>query len=143
MNREVRKKLEQAFYNYKKNRDYAVCAALNDIATRALTAKYNRLGIKNGSAFGGGFEDALVKSLDATSDAWKWCKVVEHTLNKYRGEYKDKLIEIRYFKQRGINETAVLLNIDRRTFFRWNNEIMATAQFWAEEYRLFPWMVQK
>lgn len=136
MNREVRKKLEQAFYNYKKNRDYAVCAALNDIATRALTAKYNRLGIKNGSAFGGGFEDALVKSLDATSDAWKWCKVVEKTFDKYRSEHKDKLIIKFFFNKQNVNRTANDLHISRRTFFYWLDEILLTAEFWACEYHL-------
>lgn len=143
MQKENRRKIEQAFYDYKKNREIAVCKALNDIAVR-VTANYDKLAVQGGIRRG--FDDILIRAVDAETFAYKWCKVVEKTLDKFRGEYKDRLIEKIYFERKGISRTAYELHIGRATLFRWRDEIFLTAEFWAQEYgliRVFPPKVSK
>jgi len=107
---------------------------LNDIADRLLTAKYDKLPVKSSGR--GGIDDLLVKYIDRDMQSYKWCKVVEKTLDRYHGDYKDKLIIKRYFEHKGVNTVAIELNIDRATFFRWKDEILLTASMWAQEYKL-------
>lgn len=133
MQKETRRKIEQAFYDYQKNREIATCEALNDIAMR-VTVDYGKLAVQGG--FGGGFTEALIRAVDRQQAAVKWYLVVDKTMDKFRGEYKDRLVTYRYFQKKSVNETARMLNVDRATFFRWKDEILATAELWAREYRL-------
>lgn len=134
MNKETRKKLEVAFYEYKKNRDLAVCDILNDIADRLLTVNYDKLPVKTSQTYG--VDSAIINYIDRNDERYKWCKVVEKTMERFYGEYKDKLIIKFFFEKKGVNRTAYELHISRRTFFYWLDEILLKAEFWAREYGL-------
>lgn len=134
MDKAIKKQLETAFYDYRKNYMSATCNLLNDIADRNLTAKYDKLPVKSSGR--SGIDDLLIKYIDRDMQTYKWCKVVEKTLDYFYGEYKDKLIKKFYFERKGINRTVNELNISRRTFFYWLDEILLKAEFWAREYNL-------
>lgn len=134
MNKETRKKLENAFYEYKKNRNISICETLNCIASKHLTTNYDKIPVKSSGI--NCAEDSIIRLLDANTERYKWCKVVEMTLERFYGEHKDRLIKAHYFEHKSINTVSRELHISRRTFFYWLDEILLKAEFWAREYRL-------
>ena len=134
MTKETRKKLENAFYEYKKNRNISICETLNCIASKHLTTNYDKIPVKSSGI--NCAEDAIIRLLDANTERYKWCKVVEKTLERFYGEHKDRLIKERYFEHKEVNVVSRELHIDRATFFRWREEILLVALMWAQEYRL-------
>ena len=87
MTKETRKKLESAFYEYKKNRNISICETLNCIASKHLTTNYDKIPVKSSGI--NCAEDAIIRLLDANTERYKWCKVVEKTLERFYGEHKD------------------------------------------------------
>lgn len=134
MTKETKRKIENAFYQYKKNRNISICETLNSIASTKLTTNYEKVPVKSSGI--GGLENSIIRVLDANTECYRWCKVVEHTLERFYGEHKDKLIRARYFEHKSVNTVLRELHISRRTFFYWIDEILLKAEFWAREYRL-------
>ena len=88
-------------------------------------------------SFGRVSKEELYEAIDEKTEAYRWFKVVENTLIKYRDDYRHKLIVYLYFNRLTPNRASRRLNIDRATLFRWKNEILLTAEFWAFELRAF------
>ena len=64
----------------------------------------------------------------------RWLRIVEATLERYADTEKEQLIRLKY--ERGLNEVRVCmeLNIARRTYFRWRQEVVTyTALVAAQE----------
>ena len=134
MTKETKHKLEKAFYEYKKNSSISICETLNCIASSRLTTNYEKIPVR--SSWSGGIENSIIRVLDANTERYRWCRVVEHTLDRFYGEHKDKLIRARYFEHKDVKTISRELHIDRATFFRWKDEILLIALMWAQEYRL-------
>lgn len=133
MNKEIRKKIENAFYSYKNYINQGVKSII-DWAESGITANYQKLAVQSSSD--NKKENRLCQIIDDELKVYKWCRVVENTLTKYHGEHKDKLIEFLYFNHYTINKTAYLLHVGRPTVFRWKDEVLLTAEQWAQEYKL-------
>ena len=99
-----------------------------------MTVNYNKLSVKKSCT--ASIDSLIVNTLDKADLNYKWCKVVEKTMERYYGEHKDKLIVKRFFENKQVNTVARELNIDRATYFRWKDEVFLTAKMWAQEYHL-------
>lgn len=63
----------------------------------------------------------------------KWMECIEETIKKYSGTTKGQLLQKNYFDELGVNQICKELNIRRRTFFTWKNEIVTYMAFKAVE----------
>lgn len=133
MEAKKRKKLERAFYNFKLNGEKAN-VNIGELAMCGIAIDYSKIRVQSNK--GNAAEDTLIKAIDDKETALKWFKVVENTLIKYKDDYRYKLIESLYFNRLTPNIAARKLRIDRATLFRWKNEILLTAEFWALELRV-------
>lgn len=129
-----RKKLEKAFYNFELNRERAE-VNIAELAYCGLGTDYGKVSVQSSKT--NAAEDKIIKAIDEKTEAYRWFKVVENTLIKYRDDYRHKLIVYLYFNRLTPNRASRRLNIDRATLFRWKNEILLTAEFWAFELRAF------
>ncbi|MBQ3047078.1 MAG: hypothetical protein II988_06730 [Clostridia bacterium] len=129
-----RKKLEKAFYNFELNRERAE-VNIAELAYCGLGTDYSKVSVQSSKT--NAAEDKIIKAIDEKTEAYRWFKVVENTLIKYRDDYRHKLIVYLYFNRLTPNRASRRLNIDRATLFRWKNEILLTAEFWAFELRAF------
>lgn len=134
MKTEIRKKIERAFYNFEENREKAE-VNIAELAYCGLGIDYSRVSVQSSRLNTN--EDKWVKAITEKDEAYKWFKVVENTLIRYRDDYRHKLIVFLYFYHLKPKKAAKRLNIDRATLFRWKNEILLTAEFWAFELRCF------
>ncbi len=125
-----RKKLEKAFYNYELNRERANVNAV-DLAYMGLGINYGKVNVQ--SSKGNTQEDKIIRAIDEAVEAYKWFKIVDNTIIRYKDDYRYKLIVCLFFNRQTPNRAVRKLNIDRATLFRWKNEILKTAEFWAHE----------
>ena len=65
-----------------------------------------------------------------------WCTVYEKTLEKYKWENKDKLIQKRYIERKSVWRTCDEIGICRATYFYWLEDILQTAFMWTKEFKL-------
>ena len=68
MTKETRKKLESAFYEYKKNRNISICETLNCIASKHLTTNYDKIPVKSSGI--NCAEDSIIRLLDANTERY-------------------------------------------------------------------------
>lgn len=129
-----RKKLEKAFYNFELNRERANIN-ISELAYCGLGTDYSKANVQSSKT--NTAEDKLIKAIDEKDEAYKWFKVVENTLIKYRDDYRHKLIVYLFFNKLTPNLASRRLNIDRATVFRWKNEILLTADFWAVKLKCY------
>ena len=129
-----KKKLEKAFYNFELNRERAE-VNIAELAYCGLGTDYSKVNTQSSKT--NVVEDKIIKVIDEKVEAYKWFKVVENTIIKYRDDYRHKLIVYLYFNRLTPNRVSRRLNIDRATLFRWKNEILLTAEFWAVKLKCF------
>ena len=133
---DIRSKVEWAFKNYQELKRIAV-AAIDDVAAVGLTANYSATGGSGGALNKG--EERLLKAESKAFNAWRWCAVVDRTYDHYRPLGMARLIDLQYFKTDGelrLREVAKRLGIDERTRYNWNDYIISTAIWWAQEFNL-------
>ena len=133
MNLNIKRKIDRAFFNYKSNIAAGVHSTV-EWAQSNMAMRYDRPAVQ--SSPGRKREERLCAVIDDNMNKYKWCRVVENVLIKYHGEYKDLLIDLRFFRKMPIEQVSVLMNVDRATIFRWLNDIRECARMWAEEYKL-------
>ena len=64
----------------------------------------------------------------------KWLKVVEGTIQHYKGTEKGRLLKKKYFDELGEKHICEELYIERATYYNWRNEIVFyTALLAAQE----------
>ena len=63
----------------------------------------------------------------------KWIECIEQTIKKYNGTDKGKLLQKNYFDELGVKQICKELDIGRRTFFTWKNEIVTYMAFQAAQ----------
>jgi len=131
MDPKTRRALESAFYNYYENEKKAD-QSLADISSMGLTANYSGMTVCGSGS--NHFEQMLAMHADKQLTALRWFRVADNTMIKYRDEYKYKIIECLYLKRMNVEATTRRLKIDRATLFRWKNEILITAEYWAQKY---------
>jgi len=144
LERRVRKKIERAFYNYdvlkKSGVDY-----VSDWAEQTLTPSYARIGDSKqgyepsprGSAVSNPTEAVATKAADKQLEAYKWCRVVEKTKERFMyDDNKGELIRLRYKKKCSFNGLQIELYISEMTLCNWLEEILAYAAMLAIQYGL-------
>ena len=137
MEKKTKIALETMFRNYKKNKETLIKQeGLNDLISRQVSGTdYGKVLVQSSPK--NNLEEGIIKVVDDMERVARWVKVVDYTLIKYRGEHKDKLIECLYFKCFSITKTARVLHIDRKTVFRWKDEILASAELYAKDLRVW------
>lgn len=130
---ERKNKIEKAFYNFELNRERAQINA-SELALCGMGTDYSKIAVHSSKKYSS--EDSIIKAMDEAAEAYKWFKVVENTIIRYRDDYKYRLIVCLYFERLTPNKTTKKLKIDRATLFRWKNEILLTAQYWAKELKI-------
>ena len=132
-NKEIRRKIKNAFYNYEANKSFAA-EWLSSLSSAGLVADYSGIKVKSSGA--NAIEGQILQNCEKQLSAYRWCKVVENTLIRFKGEHKDKLVELFFFRRLGATATARRLNISPRTFTRWLDEILFVGEMWAREYKV-------
>ena len=127
----VKKKLENAFYNYEQNMKAAEQTSAID---RGLIAMYGSVRVQSG--FKNGRENEIIKAIDKECELWRWCYLVEKTLDYFYTIGKDDFIRCRYFKRFSQTQTCRQCHISRATYFNWLNDVLMVALKWAKIYRL-------
>ena len=131
--KEIKSKIKNAFRNYESNK--AIAAEwLSSLPSTGLVANYS--GVKVSSSGQNSIERQVIENSQKEYTAYCWCKVVENTLIRFKGEHKDKLIELFFFRRLGANLTAKRLHISPRTFTRWLDEILFVGEMWARELKV-------
>lgn len=127
MNREMRKIIESAFYNYEKNKKEAAeyVSDLCSVRSPALEDLGHGSGISNPT------ETSGIKL--AEYKKYLWCEVVEKTCTTFRFEYEYELIKLRYFNRISRNSVIRYLNVSERTYCYWLDRVFITAERWAYE----------
>ena len=90
--KEIRHKIEYAFYNYKFLKETAQDYVLV-YAERNLGIDYSRV---RGS--GGDIDGGLCKAIDKSRETYLWCRVVELTRERFRADEDASIIIKDYFK---------------------------------------------
>lgn len=131
--KQQRKIIEREFYRYKWNKaqaeNYAVCAVAYD----SKAPDGERVKTSGGNSQ----EQLVIRAIYETERLRGWCTVFEKTLEKFKWEQKDKLMQKRYIERKGIWRTCDEVGIERRTYFYWLEDILQTAYLWACELKLF------
>lgn len=132
MTKQQRKTIEREFYKYKWNKsqaeNYAVCAVAYD----SSAPDGERVKTSTGNAA----EQLMIRAIFETERLRGWCTVFEKTLEKFKWEQKDKLMEKRYLERKGIWRTCDEIGISRATYFYWLEDILQVACLWAKELKL-------
>ena len=63
----------------------------------------------------------------------KWLKVVEGTIQHYKGTEKGRLLQKKYFDELGEKHICEELYIERATYYNWRNEIVLYAALLAAQ----------
>lgn len=64
----------------------------------------------------------------------KWLKVIENTIQHFKGTEKGRLLQKKYFDELGEKHICEELHIERATYYNWRNEIVFyTALLAAQE----------
>lgn len=133
MTKEQRRTIEREFYRYKWNKreceNYAVCAVAYD----SKAPDGERVKTSGGNAN----EQLVIRAIYETERMRGWVTVFEKTLEKFKWEHKDKLMQKRYIERKGIWRTCDEVGISRATYFYWLEDIIQTAFLWACELKLF------
>lgn len=132
MTKQQRKIIEREFYRYNFNKRTADNYAVDAVAYSSAAPDGERV-----KASGGNTNEQLI--IRAVYDAERmrgWCKVYEKTLDKFRWEQKDKLMQKRYIERKGVTKICCELHIAESTYHYWHNDILLIAYMWARELKL-------
>lgn len=81
-------------------------------------------------------EKSVVSAIDEGMRLWKWCKVFENTVDRFKWTLKEKLIRSKFIYKNKRSQTCAVLNISERTYDYWLTEIFEAAYRWAVELGL-------
>ena len=126
MEKEIRKKIEYAFYNYEILRNKSA-QELVDLAYKNIAVRYDKISVKGSS--GKTMQDRICEISDKASEDYRWTLVVEKTIEHYRFD-KDisSLIQLHYFQKKGEVEACLCIGISRATLFRFIDKIINIAE---------------
>jgi len=132
MDKSIVKQLKSAFYNYEQNMKKA--AETSSAIDIGLVAMYGGVRVKCGN--GNGREKAIIAAINKECESWRWCYVVEKTLDYFYITGKDNYIRARYFHR--LNKYAVCreCHISPRTYDYWDVDVLDVAYKWAREFKL-------
>ncbi len=133
MTKQQRKTIEREFYRYNFNKRTADDYAVTAVAYDSKAPDGERVKTSGGNTN----EQLVIRAIYETERMRGWCKVFEKTIDKFRWEQKDKLMQKRYIERKGIWRTCEEIGIERRTYFYWLEDILQTAFLWASELKLF------
>ena len=131
LDRNIYRKIEYHLYNYKGLRQ-----EIEQQRKEAILGGRQAIGEAGGGRSRHSDPTAL-KALELCrreiAETEKWLRVVEATISKYRGTDKQRLIDLKYSK--GLNEIRICmeLNIARRTYFRWRQDVITYAALVAAQ----------
>lgn len=133
MTKEQRNIIEREFYRYKWNKRECNNNAVIAVAYDSSAPDGERVKTSGGNKQ----EHLVIRAIYKTERLSGWCTVFEKTLEKFKWEHKDKLMQKRYIERKGIYRTCEEIGICRATYFYWLEEILQTAFLWAKELKLF------
>ena len=98
MEKSIKKKIEYAFFNYKKNMAKGVISTV-DWAESNMGVDYSKICVQSSNI--NSKESKLCEIIDNGITAYRWCLVVEKVLDYYKWDCKEKLIRMNYFEKKG------------------------------------------
>ncbi len=135
MKKSIRRKIEQAFREYKTKRSCAIDHVC-DWAWDNTAVRYDLIRVQGNGGIPG--EERLIEKIEENYRDYAWCRVVEKTLEHYQFDMpRRQLIVFRYFDKFSETKTIYKISISRATYFRWKDEILKVAFLWAREFKLF------
>ena len=135
MTRQQRKTIEQEFYGYSENMKKAA-AHISERVFEGFETDFSEPRVKS-SPKGNAMEARTVGIISESERTWKWCKVFEKTLERFKWTQKDELMRRRYIKRETDTTTCMAIGISRSTYYLWVEEIIIAAFAWALELRIF------
>lgn len=63
----------------------------------------------------------------------KWIECVEQAIDRYEGDAKGRLLQKNYIDELSVKQTCEELEISRKTFYNWKDEIVTYIAFKAVE----------
>lgn len=131
---DAKRRVKKALYDYPKALKESVTSTV-EWAESNFAIDYSKVCVQ--SSPGNHKETQLCNLMDKNLIKVRWCYVVEKVLDHYRFEdEKVKFIKEHFFKQKSDILTCLDVGISRRTFFRWQEEIIEVAYNWAKELKL-------
>lgn len=130
MTLQQRRAIDHEFYRYEQNKKKAA----EYVASHAFdnfSMDYSSLHVKSSQR--NAPEWRLITEIGEAERAWKWCKVFENVMTKYRWEKKDELMRKKYIEKKALWRICDEIGIERRTYFYWLNDVLETALQWAKE----------
>lgn len=131
MTRQQRKTIEREFYRYIENRDKAA-AHISERAFDGFGTDFSEPRVQS-SPKGNTMEARTIGIISESERIWKWCKVFEKTIERFKWTQKDELMRRRYIERETDTETCAVICVDRSTYYHWLNEILEIAFVWARE----------
>ena len=127
LERKIRKRRESAINKYNSPKQTAEAYIL-DVAESQMAVNYDKLPVQNSN--GNSIERAVINGIDR-NNAYKWCKVVEQTIEHFEGTGKDTLIRLKYFDKVREWQLCDKLFIARTSLFSWIENILTYAAMLA------------
>jgi len=134
LERQIYKKIEWHLYNY-----FNLKREVNEAKEEIINA-----GGRDLTEWGGGIsyhsDPTATRAIKLTRpelvEKEKWLKVIEGTIQHYKGTEKGRLLQKKYFDQLGERHICRELHIERTTYYRWREEIVIYAALLAVQYGL-------
>ena len=130
MDKETKKRIEYAFYNYEELKNSA-SQELVDLAYKNIAVCYDKPAVK--SSVTKTMQDKICAVMDKTSENYRWALVVEKTIEHFSWDCRKQLIFEKYFRKKSETETCLTIGMCRATLFRWIEDILDIAYHWAIE----------
>ena len=133
MDKDVRKKIEYAFYNYEKLVKVSAQEVV-DLAYKDIAVSYDKPAVQ--SSGGKTMQDKICNLIDKMSESYRWAMVVEKTIEHFEWDCRKQLIFEKYFRRKSEIETCLAIGLCRSTYFYWLEDILTLAYRWAEKFNL-------
>lgn len=132
MTKQQRKTIEREFYRYKWNKQQAENHTVSAVAYDSSAPDGERVKTSSGNTQ----EQLVIRAIYETERLRGWVTVFEKTLEKFKWEQKDKLMEKRYLERQSPARTCYEIGMARRTYDYWVDDILEVACRWAKELKL-------
>ena len=133
MTKRQKQTIKREFFNYPRNKTRAA-AYIADKAAAQIAIDYSAPRVKSSQL--NGVEHRVISEIDAMERWYRWCLVYERTFAKFRWEKKDELMQKRFVEHKSVRKICGEIGLSERTYFAWQDEILATAFLWAKEFGL-------
>lgn len=127
-----RKIIEREFRRYKWNKREAENHTVTAVVYNSSAPDGERVKTSNGNKN----EQLIIRAIYETERLRGWCEVFEKTLDHFKWELKDKLMEKRYIERQKPDKTCYEIGISRRAYDYWVDDIIQVAYRWAEYLKL-------